>query len=107
MELEINFLQSPAQARLLDPDELRSFAVAVIDTHVRDEAEWPDAVARHEEHVWVRIDALRALAEPQVDAGWEAGFEQVLAYARSRGWVDDELQAVRGHVERRTSPRGG
>ena len=105
MELEINFLQTPARVRLLDPEELRSFAVAVVDSSTRDEGDWPEAVARHEEHVWVRIQAIRELAKPQVDAGWDAGFEKVIEFARSRGWVDDEAGAVRGHVERRSSPR--
>jgi len=105
MELEIDFNQSPPRVRLLDPEELRSFAVAVVDQSARNEAEWPDAVARHEEHVWVRIDAIRALAEPQVAGEWDAGFEKVLEFARSRGWIDEDAAAVRGHVERRVSAR--
>jgi len=105
MELEIDFNQTPPRVRLLDPEELRSFAVAVVDDSARNETAWPDAVARHEEHVWVRIDAIRDLAAPQVGAEWEQGFEKVLEFARSRGWVDEEAGAVRGHVERRSSAR--
>jgi hypothetical protein len=107
MELEIDFRQSPPGIRLLEPGELRSFAVAVIESAGHPPAAWPEAVARREEHAWIRIDALRELAAPHVDAAWEPGFEQMLEFARSRGWVDEELRAVRGHVVRRAAAGAG
>jgi hypothetical protein len=57
-------------------------------------------VARVDDHVWIRIDALRELAGAAATPEWEESFQGMLGYARSRGWVDDELNAVRAHVER-------
>jgi len=45
-------------------------------------------------HVWVAIDALRAAA------GGEAGaFDAMIAYAASKGWVDESGASVRAHIE--------
>jgi hypothetical protein len=53
------------------------------------------------DHAWVRTDALRRLAGPAATDEWERSFVAMLDHARTRGWVDDEHGAVRGHVERR------
>ena len=58
------------------------------------------------DHAWVRTDALRRLAGPAATPEWEEGFAAMLDYARTRGWVDDEQGAVRGHVERRAVDPG-
>lgn len=91
-------------ARLLDPEDLTSFAVVIEG----DEDPGPEALAAGGvlglgDHAWVRTDALRRLAEPVATPEWEDGFAAMLEYARTRGWVDDEQGAVRGHVERRAS----
>jgi hypothetical protein len=91
-------------ARLLDPEDLTSFAV-VLDG---DEDPSPEALAAggvlgFGAHAWVRTDALRRLAGPVATPEWEQGFAAMLDYARTCGWVDDEHGAVRGHVERRES----
>jgi hypothetical protein len=102
VELEIDLLHASGGVRLVDPAELGSFKVVVIEDAGRSRASrWPDAVVRHEEYAWVRIDALRELAAPVVGPEWEAGFASMIEFARVRGWVDEELEAVRGHVERR------
>jgi hypothetical protein len=101
MQLEIDRTQAPAGVRLLEPDDLRSFEVVVIEGGAGGAGDWPDAVARHEEHAWIRVGALRELAGPAAGPEWEAQFEAMLGFARSRGWLDEEHDAVRGHVERR------
>lgn len=51
-------------------------------------------------HAWVRIDALRRAARSAgVPDGWEAGFDDMVVFARSKGWVSDDGDAVRVHVE--------
>ena len=104
MELEIDLRHTPARCRLIDPDELRSFAVVVVEAPRGEVSAWPPLIARHDEHVWVRIDALRALARPSVGPDWESGFAAMVEYARGKGWVEDDAGSVRGHVERRTGP---
>jgi hypothetical protein len=101
----IDARQSPAEIRLNEPGELRSLKAVVVCSERG--IEWPAAVARHDEHVWIRIDALRRLAaEAGVGPDWQSDFDAVLEFAGSRGWVDEEEQVVRAHVERRTDPPG-
>lgn len=46
------------------------------------------------DHVWVSVDALRDAAD---DA---EGFEAMIAYAGSKGWLNDDATMVRAHIER-------
>jgi hypothetical protein len=48
------------------------------------------------DHVWVEIPALRAFGE-DTDA-WRAAFDDMIAYARTKGWVDGDR--VRTHIVR-------
>lgn len=49
------------------------------------------------EHVWVSADWLRAQAGGSAE--WGKNFEGLLAFAGSKGWLDDQ-GAVRAHIER-------
>ena len=46
----------------------------------------------------VRIDAVRRMAG-RTDAGWETGFTAMLDFARTKGWLSDDGEAIRAHVE--------
>ena len=92
-------------ARLVDPEDLTSFAVVLEgDGDPSSKALAAGGVLGFGDHAWVRTDALRRLAGPLATPEWEDGFARMLDYARTRGWVDDEHGAVRGHVERRALP---
>ena len=59
----------------------------------------PDA-----DHVWVDIANLRAAVLARADdPGVGAQFDGVIAYATSKGWLDETGTHVRAHVERVTS----
>ncbi len=91
-------------ARLVHAEDLTSFAVVLEgDGDPSPEALAAGGVLGFGDHAWVRFDALRRLAGPVATPEWEDGFAQMLDYARTRGWVDDEHGAVRGHVERRAA----
>jgi hypothetical protein len=91
-------------ARLLSPDDLSGFVVVLEgDDDPSPEALAAGGVIGFGDHAWVRTDALRRLAGPAATPEWEERFATMLEYARTRGWVDDEQGAVRGHVERRES----
>jgi hypothetical protein len=91
-------------ASLVDPEDLTGFAVVLEgDDDPGAEALAAGGVLGLGDHAWVRTEALRRLAGPVATPEWEGAFAAMLDYARSRGWVDDEHGAVRGHVERRTS----
>jgi hypothetical protein len=51
-------------------------------------------------HAWVAVAAVRRLAEGQVGPSWDADFDAMLAYAATKGWLDDDATHVRAHVER-------
>jgi hypothetical protein len=51
-------------------------------------------------HVLVPVATLRRLAAGQVPEGWDAEFEAMLAKAREHGWLSDDGETVRAHLER-------
>ena len=59
-----------------------------------------DAEADGDEHVWIAISRLHALGEKHGDADWRKGCDGMLAFATSKGWVDEARQLVRAHIER-------
>ena len=91
-------------ARLVDAGDLTSFAVVLEgDGDPSPAALAAAGVLGFGDHAWVRTDALRRLAGSIATPEWEEAFAGMLDYARTRGWVDDEHGAVRGHVERRAA----
>jgi len=51
------------------------------------------------DHVWIRVDAVRAAAAGRVGAGWEDDFAAMLGFARSKGWLNEAGTAIAAHVE--------
>jgi hypothetical protein len=91
-----------SSARLVDPDDLTGFAVVIAcEGGPAPAALSAGGVVGLGDHAWVRTDALRRLAGSAATTEWERSFVAMLDVARTRGWVDDDLGAVRGHVERR------
>jgi hypothetical protein len=89
-------------AHLVDPDDHTGFAVVITcDGEPAAAALAAGGVVGLGDHAWVRTDALRRLAGSAATGEWERSFDAMLDHARTRGWVDDELGTVRGHVERR------
>lgn len=52
------------------------------------------------EHVWLDVAAARAAGAERTDDEWVAGFDGMIAFAASKGWIDDAGTHVRAHVER-------
>lgn len=50
------------------------------------------------DHVWLEADALRAAGD--ASSGWTADFYGMLAYAKTRGWTDDDSTRIRAHIVR-------
>lgn len=55
------------------------------------------------EHVWLRVDTLRAAAEATIAedqrAQWAGGFDGMIAYAVAKGWSTDDGITVRAHLD--------
>jgi hypothetical protein len=50
------------------------------------------------EHVWLDADALRAAGDGS--SGWTVDFYAMLAYAKTRGWTNEDSSRVRAHITR-------
>ena len=51
-------------------------------------------------HIMIPVATLRRLAEGRVPDGWDADFEAMLAKAGERGFLNEEGDQVRAHLER-------
>lgn len=52
------------------------------------------------DHVWLRIAEARARgADASSDDEFVTGFDAMIAFATSKGWVDEDRTHVRAHVE--------
>jgi len=99
--VEIEIAGAETHARLLEPDDFRGFKVVVRGDGPPLAARGaPLGLLRVDEHAWVGIGALRQLAGDAATPEWEESLQGMLAFARSRDWVDEQLQAIRAHVER-------
>ena len=52
------------------------------------------------EHLWIAAAAIRCWVGDRVDEPWEAGFDAMLDYARSKDWANGGGSHIRAHVER-------
>lgn len=58
-----------------------------------------DAAAGDGNHVWISISRLHALGALHGAADWRRGCDGMLAFAASKGWVDEKSRRVRAHFE--------
>jgi hypothetical protein len=87
-------------ARLLRPDDLQAFKV-VLDPALDGARRALEAAgaARVQEHAWIPVARLRELAGDAATPEWERGLQGMVGFARSHGFYDEELGAVRAHCE--------
>ncbi|GAA5169409.1 hypothetical protein [Amycolatopsis dongchuanensis] len=91
---------------LAEPDDCKRFSVRVageVDAAELErilDAEGVGELADGGEHVFVSIEALRKLASGRTGPGWPEDFAAMLAYAGSKGWLNDAADRVRAHIER-------
>ena len=58
-----------------------------------------------EGHALIDIDAIKAAAAGRVPDSWIAAFEQMLEDARAHGWIDEESQSIKAHVQFVEAPK--
>ena len=99
----VDFGHDPPLVDLREPDAFDAFKVVAVAIAGDDRlAGALRGVARLEPggDALVDIDAVHRLAgERGGDARWREGFDDMVAYARTHGWIEDT--AIRAHVERR------
>jgi hypothetical protein len=102
--VEVRVDTAIATARLEEPENTGRLAVVVVGDG---DAELPLRAfgARLEaDHAWIELESLKAAAAGHVPDGWIADFDEMVAFAASRGWLSDDGRAVRAHVERVEAP---
>ena len=102
MYLEVFLGSAGSTASLQDVGDLRSLKVVVHpgDGGTLDAA--LDGIGRLAEtgDAFLEVAALKRLAGAAAqDPKWLAEFDAMVSYAASRGWVDDEGQALQAHCE--------
>jgi hypothetical protein len=101
MIVEVDLRTQPAAARLVEPDDFGAFKLVLLDNGPSAGARLAEAgIPMLEEHAWVPLDLVRELAGDAASAEWEGSFAAMVEFARGRGWLDEELAAIRAHVER-------
>jgi hypothetical protein len=50
------------------------------------------------DHAWLEADALRAAGDGS--SGWTVDFYAMLAYAKTRGWTNEDSSQVKAHIIR-------
>jgi flavin reductase (DIM6/NTAB) family NADH-FMN oxidoreductase RutF len=105
VKLEIDLRVEPAVARLLEADVFDDLRVILIGARAPLAPALAAAgIARLDEHAWLPLATLRELARPGASVEWERSLQAMADFARSRGWYDAELDAVRAHCERAPAP---
>ncbi|WP_419925114.1 hypothetical protein [Candidatus Poriferisocius sp.] len=86
---------------LEDANNFREFHVAIDGDVAAAVAAFRDRSAASERanHLWIDIAFVRDLAGDAADAEWQAQFEGMLAYANSKGWIDEPANRVEAHIQ--------
>jgi hypothetical protein len=88
---------------LEEPDDCRRFHVAIGDLSldVAEQALEREDVGTFSDHntAWIKITALRTLAETRVPPDWSERFDAMLRYAETKGWLSTDGTQVNGHCE--------
>ncbi|HLF99807.1 MAG TPA: hypothetical protein VI916_05005 [Acidimicrobiia bacterium] len=87
--------------RLAEPEDCRAFKVVVeagTETQVMQALAQVGRMADRDT-AWIRTDAVRSMADGRVDADWENEFAAMLAYAATKGWLDDDGTEIQAHIE--------
>lgn len=99
MYVEINAKQPATLRDLTNLGELAVKAHAVDDSHIQATLGASGLGLLDGDHAWLQVSMLHA-AGVDIGAEWEQGFNGMIDYARSRGWVSEDGITVRAHVER-------
>ncbi len=101
-------LSANGRVTLEDPGNFRAFKLVVeggsakleaTRTALAGVAELPD-----QETAWISQAALRGRPEVARDAAWQQSFGAMIEKARPHGWIDDQRQAIKAHIEWQEQP---
>ena len=91
------------RVRLDEPDDFQRFSVRIESPGLKVEevrqALREIAVLEDAETAWVEERALRNWPELEGDRAWQSGLDGMIAKAKPYGWIDEEKQRIKAHVE--------
>ena len=91
------------QVELIEPEDCKRFHVVAVGSGASPaavaEALGVWAAGATDDHVWIRVEAVRAAAAGRVGPGWAEEFDGMIGYARSKGWLNEAGDAIAAHVE--------
>src|SRR4051812_40217594 len=106
MYVRVDLEYDMKSGELEKPDDCKKFHVAVAgvgDDIVVASALEGAGVGRasaNPGHVYINVDAVRTMAAGRVGDTWDDDFSGMLAYASSKGWLDESGSAIEAHIER-------
>jgi len=102
MILEIDDL---ANVKLLKPNDFKEFCIQCSDSRSAIEVcEILELVQEgnkviDEKHLWLCNELVRELAPDTNYENWEKGFTEMIDYATSKGWTENNGTLIRAHIE--------
>lgn len=97
-------LDPDGRFRIQDTENFRTFSVVDASNLERDTvAAALSAVGRLEAdgaHVWLPSPWIVGLMSPPAPEAWRERFAEMIQAVRKFGWVDEERDMIRAHVER-------
>ena len=103
MYVNVDLTVTPPSVSLEEPEDTKRFHVAVgggKDWAMVFGALVDAAAGRLEgEHAYITVDAIRRMAAGRVSKGWDKELDDMIQFAKSKGWYDDNSHTIRAHVE--------
>ena len=103
MIIDIDLTGETAVIGLTEPEDCKRFHVAARggDPAALEAALEVNAVGRllPSGDAFIDTAAVGRMAEGRVSPGWSDDFAAMLAYAETKGWLDDSRTAIQAHVE--------
>ena len=94
-----------ANVKLVDPNEFKGFCIQCSES--RSAAEVCEILEQlregnkviDEKHLWLCNELIRELAPDVKDNKWETSFAEMLDYATSKDWTENNGTLIRAHIE--------
>jgi hypothetical protein len=100
MYIDIDTTQG--HTKVHDVDDLKRFSVRAADQSDPNALSQTLAPLGHfdaDNNAWIDIAALRTASGRSDDPGWTTQYDAMVAYAASKGWVNESGTAIRAHLE--------
>ena len=88
---------------LVEPDDCQHFHVAIrgLSQDAAEQALVDQGIGQFSDSdtAWIKISAIRKLAQGRVQPDWPQRFSDMLQYAERKGWLSEDRERVSGHCE--------